>query len=59
MLDFGAKEGALPNGVMMVSRDSKLVAKIKISSVEQERCIANIMPGWKLTDVMEGDLVIY
>lgn len=59
VLDFGAKEGALPNGVMMVSRDSKLVAKIKISSVEQERCIANIMPGWKLTDVMEGDLVIY
>ena len=59
VLDFGAKVGALRNGVMMVSRDSKLVAKVKITSVEQDRCIANIMPGWKLTDVMEGDLVIY
>jgi vacuolar-type H+-ATPase subunit I/STV1 len=58
VLNVGIKDGVLPNGVLMVSRDSKLVAKIKVTSVQQERCIANIMPGWKLSDVLEGDLVV-
>lgn len=43
---------------MMVSRDGKLIAKIKVVSVQADRCIANIMPQWKLGDVMEGDLVL-
>ena len=59
VLDVGEKQGAAPNGVMMVSRNSKLVAKIKIMSVLAERSIANIMPGWKLAEVMEGDRVIH
>jgi hypothetical protein len=25
--------------------------------VEKDRCIANIMPGWKLGEVIEGDVV--
>ena len=56
VLDIGEKQGALPNGVMMISRDAKLVAKVKIVTVQLDRCIANIMPGWKLGDVMEGDI---
>ena len=59
VLDIGESNGVLPKGVMMVSRDSKLVAKVKIVSVEQNRSIANIMPGWKLGEVMEGDRVLY
>lgn len=59
VLDIGQQQGLLPNGVLMVSRDAKLVGKIKIVSVEPHRSIANIMPGWKLGEIMEGDQVLY
>ena len=38
--------------------NGKLVAKVIVRTVEKDRCIANIMPGWKLGDVFEGDEVI-
>ena len=59
VLNIGEKQGVVENGVLMVSRDSKLVAKVRITSVSPDRSIGNIMPGWKLGDVMEGDLVVY
>lgn len=59
VLDIGGQQGLLPNGVLMVSRDAKLVGKVKVVSVEPNRSIANIMPGWKLGEIMEGDQVIY
>jgi hypothetical protein len=58
VLNIGEKQNVMPHGVMMVSRDGKLIAKIKVVSVQADRCIANIMPQWKLGDVMEGDLVL-
>lgn len=57
VLDIGDDQGVLPEGEMLVSRDGKLVAKVIVRSVEKDRCIANIIPGWKLGDVYEGDLV--
>jgi hypothetical protein len=36
-----------------------LVAKVQIRSVQSDRSIANVMPGWKLSEVMEGDQVLY
>lgn len=59
VLNIGEKQGVKENGVMLVSRDSKLVAKVRITGVQPDRCIANIVPGWKLDEVMEGDLVVY
>lgn len=59
VLDIGAEKGLLPNGVLMVSRDSKLVGKVKIVNVEPQRSIANILPDWKLGEIMEGDQVLY
>ena len=35
----------------------KLVAKVRISSVQANRSIANVLPDWKFGDVMEGDTV--
>jgi cell shape-determining protein MreC len=58
VLDIGEKQNVVPHGVMMVSRDGKLIAKVKIVSVQPNRCIANIMPQWRLGDVMEGDLAL-
>ncbi|HXS67743.1 MAG TPA: hypothetical protein VN761_02800 [Candidatus Polarisedimenticolia bacterium] len=58
VLNVGEDQGAVERGEMLVNRDGKLVAKIKITSVQKDRCIANVMPGWKLGEVLEGDQVI-
>jgi uncharacterized protein HemX len=57
VLDIGDDQGVLPDGELLVSRDGKLVAKVVVRSVQKNRCIANIIPGWKLGDVFEGDVV--
>jgi hypothetical protein len=60
VLNVGEKDGAVMNGRLLVNRDGKLVAKLKITEdVQANRCIANVMPGWKLSDIMEGDEVFY
>ena len=59
VLDIGEDKGALERGEMLVNHSGRLVAKVRISSVEKNRCIANIMPGWGNADVMEGDQVLY
>jgi hypothetical protein len=58
VLNVGEDQGAQEHGELLVNRDGKLVAKIKITSVQKDRCIANVMPGWKLGEVLEGDQVI-
>jgi len=58
VLNVGEDQGALANGELLVSRDGKLVAKVKITSVQKDRCIANVEPGSKLGEVLEGDKVI-
>jgi hypothetical protein len=59
VLDIGEKENLRANGVLMVHRNGKLVAKVRIVSVQGTRSIANVIPGWKLDEVMEGDSVFY
>jgi hypothetical protein len=59
VLDIGEKQGAVRRGVLLVSRNSKLIGKVRISSLQAERSIANIMPGWKLGEIAEGDQVLY
>lgn len=58
VLNVGDEQGVLENGEMLVSRDGKLVAKVIIRTVDRTRSIANVMPGWKLGEIYEGDLVI-
>ena len=58
VLSVGEKQGATENGRLLVSHNGKLVAKLKIKSVQVDRSIANVMPGWKFSDIMEGDDVI-
>ena len=57
VLNVGDDQGALEDGEMLVSRDGKLVAKVVIRSVQKDRCIANIVPGWKIGEMFEGDEV--
>jgi F0F1-type ATP synthase membrane subunit b/b' len=57
VLDIGDVQGVKPDGELLVSRDGKLVAKVIVRSIQSNRCIANIVPGWKLGQVIEGDEV--
>ena|SRR5580693_7336615 len=57
VLDIGDDQGVKPDSELLVSRDGKLVAKVIVRSLEKDRCIANVVPGWKLGDVIEGDEV--
>ena len=57
VLNIGLDQGVLEDGELLVSREGKLVAKIVVRSLEKNRCIANVVPGWKLGEVIEGDEV--
>jgi hypothetical protein len=57
VLDVGEDQGVISDGEMLVSRSGKLVAKIVVRTVQKDRCIANLVPGWKLGPVIEGDEV--
>ena len=57
VLNIGDDQGVKEDGELLVSRDGKLVAKVIVRSIQKDRCIANIVPGWKLGDVIEGDEV--
>jgi F0F1-type ATP synthase membrane subunit b/b' len=57
VLNIGDDQGVKDNGELLVSRDGRLVAKVIVRSIQKDRCIANIVPGWKLGQVIEGDEV--
>ncbi|MGA2176636.1 MAG: hypothetical protein ABSH38_16800 [Verrucomicrobiota bacterium] len=59
VLDIGDEQGAKERGEMMVNRGGRLIGKVRISSVQKDRSVANILPDWKRGEVMEGDEVLY
>jgi len=58
VLNVGEDQGVLERGELLVNRNGRLVAKVVVRSVQKDRSIANVLPGWELGEVMEGDLVI-
>jgi uncharacterized phage infection (PIP) family protein YhgE len=58
VLNIGDEQGVLMDGELLVSRNGKLVAKVIVRDVEKDRCVAIVMPGWKLGEIFEGDEVI-
>jgi hypothetical protein len=61
VLDAGGNQGILEGAKMLVNRNGNLVGKIKITSVEPTRSVANVLPEWKQAgnDIMEGDQVFF
>jgi vacuolar-type H+-ATPase subunit I/STV1 len=57
VLNIGGDQGVLDDGELLVSRNGKLVAKVIVRSVQKDRSIANVVPGWQLGEVIEGDEV--
>ncbi len=58
VLDTGREQGMVPDAELLVGRDGRFVAKVKISKVDQSQSIGNLVPGWQLGDITEGDLAI-
>jgi hypothetical protein len=58
ILNIGTDQGVLRDGELLVNRNGRLVAKVVVHSIQRNKCVANILPGWQLTDIYEGDLVI-
>jgi hypothetical protein len=59
VLDVGEKGGAKQRGIFMVARNGKLVGKVRVTQVQPDRSIANVVPGWQLDEIMEGDQVVF
>lgn len=59
VLDIGSNQGLEPKAKMLINRDGKLIAKVRITSVEPNRSVANVMPEWQQEEIMEGDQVLY
>lgn len=58
VVNVGEDQGVLERGELLVNRNGRLVAKVIVRSVQKDRSVANVMPGWQLGEVMEGDMVI-
>jgi len=58
VINLGEDQGVLNHGELLVNRKGALVARVKVTSVQKDRCVANVMPGWQLGEVFEGDQVI-
>jgi hypothetical protein len=57
VLDAGQEKGVVERGELLVTRNGRLIAKVVVSSVDKNRCIANVAPGWEFGEVLEGDTV--
>jgi hypothetical protein len=58
VLDIGSNNQVVERGEMLISRDGRLVAKIRITTVEANRAVANVLTAWKQGDVEVGDVAL-
>lgn len=58
VLDIGANHGLLKNGELTISREGKLIARVKLDKVETDYATANVIKGFKLGEIKEGDAVL-
>jgi hypothetical protein len=61
VINLGGNQGMVENAKLLVNRDGKFLGKVKITNVEPDRSIANVLPEWKTPgdEIMEGDQVIF
>ncbi len=58
IINVGGKQGALVDGEMVITRGGEVVGKLRISTVEADYSVANIIQSWKKKDAVEGDTVL-
>ncbi|MBI3417160.1 MAG: hypothetical protein HY043_17865 [Verrucomicrobia bacterium] len=57
VLNIGKNQDVQERGKLTVTRDGKLVAKLKVQRTEANQSIANVISGTKQLEVKEGDTV--
>jgi flagellar biosynthesis chaperone FliJ len=58
ILNVGRDQDLLEQGKLSISRNGELVAKARVTSVRESTAVANILPGWSIENVREGDMVM-
>lgn len=58
VLDIGENQGVQERGELLVNRNGKLVGKVVVRNVQKDRSVANVVSGWEMGEVIEGDQVI-
>ena len=60
VVNLGSNDGAKERGELLISRKGKLLGKARITRVEPNRSIANLLPEWKVPEeeVKVHDLVV-
>jgi hypothetical protein len=58
VLNIGEEQQVKEYGELLVNRKGRLVAKVIVRSIQKDRSIANVLPGWSLGEILEGDQVI-
>lgn len=58
VVNLGETNGLLRDSVLMISREGKLIGKVKARHVGPDRTVADIIPGWRLAEIHEGDQVM-
>ena len=59
VMDLGHSQRVQPNSEFLVYRDSKFVAKVQVTSVAANDCIAQILPDYLKHPPQTGDLVVH
>ncbi len=59
VLNIGKDVGLVPNAEMVVHRDDELVGKVRISRVQENMAVADIISDWQQVDIQSGDQVMY
>ena len=57
VLNVGLSNGVVPNGELIVYRGRDFLGKVKVTSAEDNTCVADILPGAK-ADIQVGDDVL-
>jgi hypothetical protein len=58
ILDIGRTHQAKPTWHLLVHRGGVLVGKVEITTVLEDHCVANLLPGWGQGEVCEGDAAL-
>lgn len=60
VVNVGDKQGVRPNGMLVVARDGNAIGKVKVTSVERDQAVAEMVPGTfgRGAGVRRGDVVV-
>jgi septal ring factor EnvC (AmiA/AmiB activator) len=59
VLDIGSEAGLVANAEMLIHRGEELVGKVRISTVEKNMAVAEIVNDWSVAEPREGDYVLF